>query len=385
MRRLLTPLVLLSLGLGYLAGVAWPLSSAPPAEKAATGEAPAAAVERASSRAAARPVPDALPSGLTDGEQRVIEVFRRASDSVVFVTNIALRRDFFSLDVMQIPQNTGSGFVWDRDGHIVTNFHVIDGGGAFAVTLADQSTWEAEVVGVAPDKDLAVLRLDAPRDKLVPLSVGESHNLAVGQTVLAVGNPFGLDHTLTVGVVSALGRELGAPNGRTIRDVIQTDAAINPGNSGGPLLDSSGRLIGVNSAIYSPSGASAGIGFAVPVDTVVRLVPQMIEHGRPIQPGIGVTILADSTTRRLGIEGVVVRGVKSDGPAGRTGVEGLGRDRSGRIVLGDVIVGVDGEEVRSSDDLMHAFESRGVGARVRLTLERDGRRRDVELKLVPLD
>ncbi len=392
MRKLLTPIVLLSLAVGYMAGLAWPLTpvvptaaSAPSAPVDAEGAAPAEAATDTGDGGAAPGGGSEIPEGLTSGEQRVIEVFRNASDSVVFVTNIALRRNFFSLDVMQIPQNTGSGFVWDRDGHVVTNFHVIEGGRAFAVTLADQSTWEAEVVGVAPDKDLAVLKIGAPREKLVPLPVGESHNLAVGQTVMAVGNPFGLDHTLTVGVVSALGRELEAPNGRSIRDIIQTDAAINPGNSGGPLLDSSGRLIGVNSAIYSPSGASAGIGFAVPVDTVARLVPQLIEHGQPIQPGIGIRILPDSTARRLGLEGVVVRDVAPGGPAEKAGIEGLGRDRSGKILLGDVIVAVDGQGIRGSDDLMHAFESRGVGARLTVTLERDGRRRDAKLELISLD
>lgn len=384
MKATLTALVLLALAVGYLAGQAWPLTPViatagpPPPEPASVGLSPVVA--------APSPIEEReVPGDLMPGETRVIEVFREASSSVVFVTNIELRQNFFTLDVMKIERNTGSGFVWDREGHIVTNFHVIGGGREFAVTLADQTTWEAEVVGVARDKDLAVLKIDAPREKLRPLEPGESHSLVVGQTVLAVGNPFGLDHTLTVGVVSALGRELEAPNGRSIRDVIQTDAAINPGNSGGPLLDSRGRLVGVNSAIYSPSGASAGIGFAVPVDTVRRLIPQIIERGRPLRPGIGVTILSDSTTRRLGLRGVVIREVRPRGPADLADLVGLGRDRSGRIVLGDVIVGVDGEPVDNSDDLMHAFEMRGVGGEVDLTVERDGRRREVTLRLVALD
>jgi S1-C subfamily serine protease len=218
------------------------------------------------------PAVTTLPDGLTPDEKRTIEVFRRARPSVVFITSLSVRRDFFTLDIQQIPQGTGSGFVWDRDGHIITNFHVIGDGDAFSVTLADQSEWEARVIGAAPDKDLAVLKIKAPRERLVPLTPGTSRTLLVGQRVFAVGNPFGLDHSLTTGVVSALGRELRSPSGRRIRDAIQTDAAINPGNSGGPLLDSSGRLIGVSTAIFSPSGASAGIGFAVPVDTVTRLV-----------------------------------------------------------------------------------------------------------------
>ena len=329
--------------------------------------------------------PRRLPEGLSPEETRNIEIFRRASASVVFITNIALRRDFFTLNVFEIPQSSGSGFVWDSEGHIVTNFHVIEGGSSFSVTLADQSSWEATVTGVAPDKDLAVIRIEAPAGKLSPLPLGSSHDLLVGQTVLAVGNPFGLDHSLTVGVVSALGRELQSPNGRTIHDVIQTDAAINPGNSGGPLLDSGGRVVGVNSAIYSPSGAFSGVGFAVPVDTVKRLVPQMIEHGRPIQPGIGVRLLADSVAERFQIKGVAIYDVVAGSTAERAGLEGLRTDRYGRAVLGDQIIAVDGKPVETGDDLMHAFETSGVGATVTLTVERGGRRRDVAVKLAALE
>ncbi len=258
-----------------------------------------------------------LAGDLGPEEIRQIEVFRRAAPSVVNVHSLALRRNLFSLDVFEIPRGSGSGFVWDREGHVVTNFHVLEGGSSFQVTLSDQSTWEAKLVGAAPAKDLAVLRIDAPRRKLDPLELGHSSTLVAGQKVLALGNPFGLDHSLTVGVVSALGRELRAPNGRTIRDVIQTDAAINPGNSGGPLLDSSGRLIGVNSAIYSPSGASAGVGFAVPVDTVRRLVPQLIQHGRPIRPGIGIVPLSEAIAARNELEGVVIREIVPGTPAER--------------------------------------------------------------------
>jgi S1-C subfamily serine protease len=388
MKSTLTALVLIALALGYLAGQAWPLTPViATASPASTELSAPTAVSAPAAALADRAVPGhgRMPEGLTESEERVIDVFREASASVVFVTNIEVRRNFFTLDVMKIERNTGSGFVWDDDGHIVTNFHVIEGGREFAVTLADQTTWDAKVVGVAPDKDLAVLHVDAPADKLKPLRAGESHSLVVGQTVLAVGNPFGLDHTLTVGVVSALGRELESPSGRSIRDVIQTDAAINPGNSGGPLLDSRGRLVGVNSAIYSPSGGSAGIGFAVPVDTVTRLVPQMIKTGRPVRPGIGVSILSDSTARRLGLTGVVIREVRPRGPADEAGLAGLGRDPSGRIVLGDVIVEVDGRPVANSDDLMHAFEARGVGGDVEVTVEREGSRRQVTLGLVALD
>lgn len=326
-----------------------------------------------------------LPPGLSAGELRDIEIFRRASRSVVNITSIvAVRRDFFSLDIAEMPQGSGSGFLWDRQGHVVTNFHVLEGGRRWTVTLADHSTYDAELVGAAPDKDLAVLRIDAPPDQLQPLTVGRSRDLAVGQRVLAIGNPFGLDQTLTVGVVSALGRELRSPSGRTIRDVVQTDAAINPGNSGGPLLDSSGDLIGVNSAIYSPSGASAGIGFAVPVDTVSRLVPEILEYGRPIRPGIGVTLLPDSLLRRLDIRGVAVQSVEGGSPAARAGLLGIQNTPSGRY-LGDVITAVDGEPVRNLDELATAFEQAGVAAQVELTVVRGAETRTVRVELVAID
>ncbi len=331
------------------------------------------------------PTPIPIPAELFPEERRDIEVFRAASASVAYITSVALRRDFFTMNVFEIPQGSGSGFVWDGEGHVVTNFHVIQDASAVRITLADQSEWDARIVGVAPDKDLAVLKVDAPRGHLVPLPLGSSSRLLVGQRVLAIGNPFGLDHSLTVGVVSALGRELRSPSGRVIRDVIQTDAAINPGNSGGPLLDSSGRLVGVNTAIFSPSGASAGIGFAVPVDTVAQLVPQLIKHGKPIQPGIGIVPVADRYARRLGIEGVIIRSVNPRSPAERAGLEGLSTSRSGRLVLGDVITAVDGRPVRTLDDLLHAFEAAGVGARVTLTVVRDERPRQVVLTLTALE
>jgi S1-C subfamily serine protease len=289
------------------------------------------------------------------------------------------------MDVFQIPRGSGSGFVWDREGHVVTNFHVIQDGQKFQVTLSDQTEWDAEIVGAAPNKDLAVLRIEAPESHLVPLGLGESRRLVVGQRVLAIGNPFGLDHSLTVGVVSALGRELQSPGGRTIRDVIQTDAAINPGNSGGPLLDSSGRLIGVNTAIFSPSGASAGIGFAVPVDTVRRLVPQLIEHGRPIEPWIGVTPLPDRFAARLRVEGVIVQSVADGTPADSAGLVGITFNRRRRPVLGDVIIAVNGKPVSSTDDLSYILEDAGVGAEVRLTLVRDRRQREVTVRLVAFE
>ena len=237
--------------------------------------------------------PDAVPRAITprgelaQDEQATIDLFRNASPSVVYITPVALLRDRFSLNVFEIPRGTGSGFVWDDEGHVITNFHVIEGANTAKVTLADQTTWDARLAGTDPNKDLAILRINAPRDSLRPIEIGTSTGLQVGQKVFAIGNPFGLDQTLTTGVISALGREITVGTGRRIRGVIQTDAAINPGNSGGPLLDSAGRLIGVNTAIYSPSGSSAGIGFAVPVDTVNRIVSQLLRRGRAVRPATG--------------------------------------------------------------------------------------------------
>ncbi|HET9480499.1 MAG TPA: trypsin-like peptidase domain-containing protein [Candidatus Polarisedimenticolia bacterium] len=388
MRVKLMLLVVAAFAAGFLFAQALPSGAADtstlgppagPADRAASGPAAVASPEAVVPAAVQR----AVPADLSPDESRNITIFRDAAPSVVYITSIAYRRDFFSMDLFQIPQGTGSGFIWDDRGHIVTNFHVIEGGSAFSVTLSDQTEWEAEVVGAAPEKDLAVLRIKPGQARLKPLPVGRSSDLAVGQAVLAVGNPFGLDHSLTVGVVSALGRELRSPNGgRIIRDVIQTDAAINPGNSGGPLLDSRGRLVGVNSAIYSPSGAFAGIGFAVPVDTVRRLLPQLIEHGRSIQPGIGISLVPDHLASRWGLEGVVVYDVRKDGPAAGAGLQGVQRGRGGRIIVGDQIVEVDGRKVETSDDLFHAFEQAGVGATVKLGILRDGKRRTVTLSLV---
>ncbi len=329
-------------------------------------------------------IPNApLPEGLSAEERRDIDVFRRASGSVAYITNYTRQIDFFSFDAVEIPSGTGSGFVWDKRGHIVTNFHVIEDGTKFSVTLGD-ADYDAVLVGAAPDKDLAVLKVDAPPDRLLPLVVGRSADLVVGQRVLAVGNPFGFDHTLTTGVVSGLGRELRSPSGRRIRDVIQTDAAINPGNSGGPLLDSSGRLIGINSAIYSPSGASAGISFAVPIDTVTRLVPQLIKFGRIKQPGIaGATLVSDAIARSNGIEGVAIYQVEEGSPSDAAGLAGITFTRSRRPRLGDVIVAVDGKKVRGQEDLFEAFEAAGVGATVRLAVAngRTEKRREVRVKL----
>src|SRR5262245_58653767 len=270
-----------------------------------------------------RPVAQRPDDRLGADEQSTIDVFSKFSRSVVHITSLETHRDRMTLDVTEIPQGTGSGFIWDQDGHIVTNFHVVQGGDRASVTLNDNSTYPATIIGRAPDKDIAVLHIDAPPQKLLPLPIGQSANLKVGQKVLAIGNPFGLDQTLTTGVVSGLGREIKSITQRSIFDVIQTDASINPGNSGGPLLDSSGRLIGINTAIYSPSGANAGIGFAVPVDTVNAIVPQLLKHGKITRPGLGINVLADQTAMLNGIEGVAIVQVAQGGAAEQAGLVGV--------------------------------------------------------------
>jgi len=327
------------------------------------------------------PRPVAPRGDLTSDERANIELFRRASPSVVFITTHALRRDVFTLNVYEIPRGSGSGFVWDRQGHVITNFHVIQGANRAQVTLNDQSTWEAETVGVAPEKDLAVLRIDVPPERLPPIPLGRSSDLAVGQKVLAIGNPFGFDQTLTTGVISAVGREIESLARIPIRDVIQTDAAINPGNSGGPLLDSSGRLIGVNAAIYSPSGLYAGIGFAIPVDTVNWVVPELIAHGRLVRPTLGVDVAADRIAANLGLEGALILEVVPGTGADQAGLRSTTRDRRGRLLLGDLIVAIEGQPVASANDVFLILERRRVGEPVTVTIEREGRRRELEVRL----
>jgi S1-C subfamily serine protease len=328
-----------------------------------------------------RPIAQRPDDKLGADEQATIDVFGKFSRSVVHVTSLMTRRDQITMDVTEIPQGTGSGIVWDQDGHIVTNFHVVQEGDRASVTLNDGSTYPAQIVGYAADKDLAVLHIDAPPQKLLPLPVGQSANLKVGQKVLAIGNPFGLDQTLTTGVISGLGREIKSVSGRPISDVIQTDASINPGNSGGPLLDSSGRLIGINTAIYSPSGANAGIGFAVPVDTVNAIVPQLIKSGKITRPGLGISILNDSLAANNGIDGVAIYQVVKGGAADRAGIAGVFRTADGNPRLGDVIIGIDGTEIHHSKDLYKALDNYKVGDTVEVTLEKNGDRRKVKVEL----
>ncbi|MBN1652451.1 MAG: trypsin-like peptidase domain-containing protein [Deltaproteobacteria bacterium] len=324
------------------------------------------------------------PRGDLDAsEQATIKLFQAASPSVVFVTTLAVRRDFLSLDVFQIPRGTGSGFVWDNNGFIVTNNHVIQNSDAARVTLVDGSSYSAKLVGVAPENDLAVLRIEASRQKIPPIAIGRSDNLLVGQTVYAIGNPFGLDQTLSKGVISGLGREIPTSQGGSITGLIQTDAAINPGNSGGPLLDSAGRLIGVNTAIFSPTGSYAGIGFAIPVDIVNRIVPQLIGHGRVIRPRIGIRIAEDSLMRRLGIEGVLILGVDPSSPAQQAGLRGTIQRSDGEIVLGDIIIEMDGKPVRNSGDLFRLLEGHDAGEAVTVQVLRGKSKLDLRVVLSP--
>ena len=327
-----------------------------------------------------RPVAQRPDDKLGATEQATIDVFSKFSRSVVHITSIETRRDRMTLDVSEIPQGTGSGFVWDQDGHIVTNFHVVQMGDRASVTLNDNSTYPATIVGTAPDKDIAVLHIDAPPQKLLPLPIGQSAMLKVGQTVLAIGNPFGLDQTLTTGVVSGLGREIKSVTQRSIFDVIQTDASINPGNSGGPLLDSAGRLIGINTAIYSPSGANAGIGFAVPVDTVNAIVPQLLKFGKLTRPGLGINILTDQLAIQNGIDGVVILGVQPGGAADQAGITGVKREAAGPRVA-DVIVKFDGVDVHRSSELYRALDAHKVGDQLEVVVENQGHRRTVKVTL----
>ena len=325
--------------------------------------------------------PIAARGELTTAEKNLTALFEEATPSVVYITSVVLRRDFFRFNVMEIPSGTGTGFVWDDRGSIVTNFHVIKDASRAEVTLADGSTWEAKLVGYAREKDLAVLHIDAPRSRLQSIRIGTSSDLKVGQSVLAIGNPFGFDQTLTTGIVSALGREIESTDGVPIRDVIQTDAAINPGNSGGPLLDSAGRLIGVNTAIVSPSGGYAGVGFAIPVDTVNWVVPQLIAHGRVQRPTMGVELASDHIARRSGIEGAVVTKVIEGSSADRAGIRPVYRDRRGRVRVGDVIVAVNEEPIRSGGELGLILEGFGEGDIVTVTVMREGEEKNLRVKL----
>jgi len=329
----------------------------------------------------AAPVLRAQSAGLTEDERNTIDVVKRCRNSVVYITNIQFVRDFFGSEE-KMPRGSGSGFVWDRAGHIVTNFHVIEDGVEFQVTLPNQEQRSAKLVGKDESKDIAVLKIDGNLSSLSPLIPGSSRDLEVGQKAIAIGNPFGFDYTVTKGIISALGRKISGAGGVSIRDMIQTDASINPGNSGGPLLDSAGRLIGMNTQIVSPSGASSGVGFAVPVDTISKVVPELIRSGKVTRPGLGVSFINDYYARRAGIEGVIINEVPQGSAADKAGLRGIRRDRFGRGLITDVITAVDRTPVKTYDDLFSILESRKIGDVVTLTVERDEKARPVRFTLV---
>ena len=322
---------------------------------------------------------------LASAEKTTVEIFKKNAPTVVFITTVALREDLLRRNVSEIPRGTGSGFLWDEKGHVVTNFHVIQNANGAKVTLEDQSVWDATLVGAAADKDLAVLKIKAPQAKLAPIALGNSDNLVVGQHVFAIGNPFGFDHTLSTGVISGLNREIMSVSRRPIQGVIQTDAAINPGNSGGPLIDSAGRLIGVNTAIYSPSGAHAGIGFAVPASTVRRIVPQLIEHGKVIRPWLGIQIADSAVAARFGVKGVLILGVVDGSPASKAKLIPVRRnERTGGFVIGDVIVGIDGQKIDGPDDLFRILDRKAVGQKVAVKVSRNKKVRSVPMQLTEM-
>jgi len=327
-----------------------------------------------------------VPRGeLAEDERSTIGLFAAASPAVVYIESSNLFVDFFDSRRQEVPEGSGSGFVWDEDGHVVTNLHVVREATSFHVSFHDGESYVAELVGMAPDYDLAVLSIDAPAGRLQTLPVGRSADLSVGQKSFAIGYPFGLEQTLTTGVISGLGRAIQSQSGLLIHGVIQTDAAINPGNSGGPLLDSSGRLIGINTAIATPTGANAGVGFAVPVDTVNRIVPRILREGTVTRAGLGITPGRDLLAREAGVRGAVVLAVDGGGPAGRAGIRGMRQTDDKRPILGDVIVAIDDHEIRSEEDLYQALEEYKAGDEVRVQVSRPARSgRELEVLRVRL-
>jgi len=358
-------LVLVALGLGWLLWT-WVLKPPPPPPHPAD---PPRTVD--------------ARGDLAEFERTTIDIFRTASPAVVHVRTLRLDRDM-GWNTVEVAQGDGTGFFWSAEGFVVTNHHVVAGGSRFLVVLADGTATEAELVGTAPDKDLAVLQLaELPEKGITALALGESKDLVVGQSVFAIGNPFGLDQTLTTGVISGVGRSIRAMNGREIDDVIQTDAAINPGNSGGPLLDSAGRVIGVNTAIVSPSGAYAGIGFAIPIDIARKIVPLLI-RGEPIlRPGLGVKLFPPEWPISRRIRGAAVLRIRPDSGAARAGLRPTRFDGRGGVILGDVILAVDGKRVTSNLDLYDALDDYEIGDTVRLTVQRGRTTEEVAVELTP--
>jgi len=321
---------------------------------------------------------------LAPDEVATIEIFQSVSPSVVFITTTEALMTPWTRNLTEVRRGTGSGFIWDDNGHVVTNWHVVADARSARVRLADQRSYSAELIGASPEHDLAVLRIGVALARPNPVPIGTSADLEVGQKVFAIGNPFGFDYSLTTGVVSALDRTIHAENGAEIRRLIQTDAAINPGNSGGPLIDSAGRLIGINTAIFSPSGSFSGIGFAVPVDTINRIVPDLIAHGRYVRPRLGIAgddDVSRPVLQRLGVEGVLVLRVEPQSPADRAGLTGTRITRNGDIVPGDIIQRVEGRQITDMGDLLDVLERYEIGDEVTLGILRNGTSRELEVRL----
>jgi S1-C subfamily serine protease len=324
---------------------------------------------------------------LLPSERNTIEIFQKASPKVVYVDRLSTVGHYHSKH--QVPVGSGSGIIWDAQGHVVTNFHVIQGADHFDVAIG-HTKFHAKVIGSEPRKDIAVLALTSPKalellKTFQPLEIAHTHELLVGQQAIAIGNPFGFDHSLTVGVISALGREVPGVAGITIRDMIQTDASINPGNSGGPLLDSSGRLIGLNTLIYSHSGASAGVGFAVPGDDIARIVQQIIKHGRVVLAGIGIQRVDMRLAAHLGVKkGLLIAQVLPDTPAEKAGLRGMRRDHNGRVILGDVIIALNGHPIDHYGAMYHLLTEINVGDRITLTVVREGRNLHYSMKTIDI-
>lgn len=375
MKNMLKTLLGIALLLGgFIIGISWTNGTS-----TATADKVEANTTQPSVPSSGRLPADDLPRFAND-EDATIALFEAAAPSVNYITTTNLRSSRWSRDVAEIPRGTGSGFVWDKEGHIITNYHVIEGADRATVTLANGDTHQASLVGSAPEKDLAVLKIEVDANDLSPIPIGRSQGLRVGQSVYAIGNPFGLDQTLTTGIISALGREINSRAGVPIKDAIQTDAAINPGNSGGPLLDSSGRLIGVNTAIFSPSGAYAGIGFSIPVDIVNWVVPDLIKYGKVKRPMLGVDLASPQMAQRAGIKGAVILGVAEGSAAERAGVESAYRDSYGNTFLGDVIVGINDDPISINGELLLVLEKYQPGDRIKLKVLR--KEKVVELDLV---
>ncbi|WP_133130055.1 S1C family serine protease [Legionella yabuuchiae] len=325
---------------------------------------------------------------LLPDERNTIEVFQKASPKVIYVHRIKTVVNG-AAELLHIPSGAGSGIIWDNKGHVVTNFHVIAGADNLAVSIGNH-TFSAKVVGAEPRKDIAVLMLESRKAldlvrSVQPFEIAHTDHLLVGQKTIAIGNPFGLDHSLTTGVISALGRQVPGIGGVTIREMIQTDASINPGNSGGPLLDSAGRLIGLNTLIYSQSGSSSGVGFAVPADDISRLVTQIIEHGRVKLAGIGIQRVEPNTAAKLGVKkGILISEVLPKTPAAAAGLKGTYRDSFGRIHLGDIIIGLNGQSVGNYDTLYNLLSKIKVGDEITLTVLRNDKKITHKMKTIDI-